>query len=82
MYNVMYMGAQRTQIYLTAEQRARIDAECVRTGVSLAEVIRIAVDEYLAARDDDEYREVLRRTFGAIPDMPYPDRSDWDRGYG
>lgn len=79
MYNVMYMGAQRTQIYLTEEQRARIDAECVRTGASLAEVIRAAIDEHLGRRSNEDYQRVLDETFGSIPDMPYPERSEWDR---
>jgi hypothetical protein len=82
MYNVMYMAAQRTQIYLTKEQRSLIDAECERTGASLAEVIRAAIDEHLGRRSNEEYQKVLDQTFGSIPGMPYPDRSEWNRGYG
>lgn len=82
MYKMMYMGSTRTQIYLTAEQRAQIDAECARTGASLAEVIRAAIDEHLGRRANEDYQRVLDETFGAIPDLSLPPRSEWDRGYG
>jgi hypothetical protein len=83
------MAATRTQIYLTQEQRDRIEELRSRDGRTLAEVIRTALDEYLAThgrqaeeRDLAERRRVLSETFGSIPDFPYPDRGDWDRGYG
>ena len=82
MYNVMYMGSTRTQIYLTAEQRSRIDAECARTGASLAQVIRAAIDAHLGRRSNEEYQRVLDETFGKYPDFEVPPRSEWDRGYG
>ncbi len=82
MYNVMYMGSTRTQIYLTEELRSKVDAECQRTGKSLAQVIRDALQEYLAARSTEDYQRVLDETFGSIPDMPYPDRSEWYRAHG
>jgi hypothetical protein len=83
------MSATRTQIYLTDEQRHQIEELRSRDGRTLAEVIRTALDEYLAihgpmaaARDLAERQRVLDETFGSIPDFPYPDRGDWDRGYG
>lgn len=82
LYNVLYMGSTRTQVYFTAEQRRKIDAVCEQTGVTMAEVVREAVDAYLQARDADAYREVLRATFGIYPDFEVPPRSEWDRGYG
>ncbi|MBC7459905.1 MAG: CopG family transcriptional regulator [Thermoleophilia bacterium] len=82
LYNVLYMGSTRTQIYLTAEQRAKIDAVCEKTGVSMAEVVRAALNEYLGAKTDEAYREILERTFGIYPDFEVPPRSEWDRGYG
>jgi hypothetical protein len=89
LYTALYMAATRTQVYLTQEQRDRIEELRSRDGRTLAEVIRTALDEYLAThgrqaeeRDLAERQRVLDETFGAFPDFPYPDRSDWDRGYG
>jgi hypothetical protein len=82
-------AATRTQVYLTEEQRRQIEELRSRDGRTLAEVIRTALDEYLAThgpkaaeRELAERQRVLDETFGSIPDFPYPDRSDWDRGYG
>ena len=68
--------AQRTQIYLTDEQRARIDALAAQRHVTMAEVVRRALDAYLAA--DDE----LEATFGAAPGIAasVPSRDEWERG--
>ncbi len=86
---MLYMAATRTQVYLTQEQRDQIEELRARDGRTLAEVIRSALDEYLEthgraaeAKERTERQRVLDETFGAIPDFPYPDRSDWDRGYG
>jgi metal-responsive CopG/Arc/MetJ family transcriptional regulator len=75
------MAATRTQIYLTAEQRRRLDELGQREGKSLAELIRQAVDEYLRYSHADVER-ALQETFGAIPDLEVPSRDEWDRGYG
>jgi len=82
-------GSTRTQVYLTQEQRDRIEALRAHDGRTLAEVIRTALDEYLAThgREAEELRRAERQrvfdeTFGIAPDFPYPDRGDWDRGYG
>jgi predicted phage gp36 major capsid-like protein len=81
--------ATRTQVYLTAEQRRQIEELRAADGRTLAEVIRTALDEYLATHGQAakekwraETQRVLDETFGIAPDFPYPDRSDWDRGYG
>jgi hypothetical protein len=82
-------SATRTQVYLTQEQRDRIEELRARDGRTLAEVIRTALDEYLATHGrvaEEAWRaqrqRVLDETFGIAPDFPHPDRSDWDRGYG
>jgi hypothetical protein len=75
------MASTRTQIYLTAEQRKRLDARVRRDGKTLAQVIRDAVDQYLEG-DRIDPEEALKATFGASPDLAVPDRQDWDRGYG
>lgn len=75
------MSATRTQIYLTQEQRRKLDARSRREDKTLAHLIREAVDRYLDNEAADP-NEVLAATFGAIPDFEAPPRSEWDRGYG
>ena len=73
------MSATRTQIYLTVEQRERID-QVVRTeGVTMAEVIRTALDRYLDQQPDEPVA-ALSATFGADPAIAVPSRDEWDRG--
>lgn len=73
------MSATRTQVYLTAEQRARIDRIARVEGVTMAEVIRRALQAYLGTVTPDA-TVALDRTFGAAPDLRVPDRAEWDRG--
>ena len=79
LYNALYMAARRTQIYLTAEQRRRIDERRRRDRQSLAEIVRAALDSYLAERPPD-INEVLDSTYGALPRLQVPSRDEWDRG--
>ncbi len=46
------MSATRTQVYLTEEQRTRIDRTAESEGVTMAEVIRRAIDQYLGDEAD------------------------------
>lgn len=71
------MSATRTQIYLTDEQRQRIDREARSRGVTMAEVIRRAVDRYLA--EDSDPGTALAATFGGDPTIAVPSREEWDR---
>jgi len=73
------MSATRTQIYLSAEQRQRIDALAESEGVTMAEIIRRAVDSFLA-EDAPDPAPALAATFGAAPDARVPSRDEWDRG--
>jgi hypothetical protein len=80
------MAATRTQVYLTEDQRREIEKLRARDGRTLAEVVRAALDEYLAthgpAAEEARRREtqrVLDETFGIAPDFPYPDRDELDR---
>ena len=68
----------RTQVYLTDEQRKRIDELAASEGVTMAEIIRRALDGYLEEQPDP--RAVLAATFGAAPEAVVPSRDDWDRG--
>lgn len=72
------MPATRTQVYLTQEQRRRIDEIAQAEGVTLAEVIRRALDTYLSAERNGAAD--LAATFGADPDARAPSRDGWDRG--
>ena len=79
LYTVLYMAARRTQIYLTAEQRKRLDERRRRERRTLAELVREAVDAYLAERPVDT-AAALNSTFGALPKLEVPSRDEWDRG--
>jgi hypothetical protein len=69
-------AALRTQIYLSREQRSSLDAIAAEEGSSLAELIRLAVDEYLESRGDDP-DAVLEATFGAAPEAEAAPRAEW-----
>jgi predicted transcriptional regulator len=66
-------------VYLTDEQRQRIDALAEAEGVTMAAIIRRALDVYLEDRSPDPER-ALAATFGAAPDATVPSRAEWDRG--
>lgn len=70
------MSATRTQIYLSEEQRRRIDALAEAEGVTLAEIVRRALDVYFADVSVDP-SEAIAATFGADVDARYPDRDEW-----
>jgi predicted DNA-binding protein len=72
------MSATRTQIYLTPEQRRRVDEVAGAEGVTMAEIIRRALDAYLDS--DAEPAEALAATYGADPTISVPSRDEWDRG--
>ena len=77
LYNALYMAARRTQIYLTAEQRKRLDERRRRERRTLAEIVRQAVDAYLTDRSVDP-ATALNSTFGALPNLEVPSRDEWD----
>lgn len=72
------MPSTRTQIYLTDDQRQRIDEMARSEGVTMAEVVRRALEKYLPAETDPA--EALQATFGADPQAKAPDRDEWNRG--
>lgn len=81
MYTALYMPSTRTQIYLTDDQRRRLDARGRRAGSSMAHMIREAVDAYLAD-DRPDTQAALDETFGTLPDLELPSRDEWDRDPG
>jgi len=82
LYTALYMAATRTQIYLTPEQRERLDAIRGRDGRSLAAVVRDAVDQYVGSSSAESVQEALDATYGTMSDVEVPSRDEWDRGYG
>jgi predicted DNA-binding protein len=76
---LMYMAATRTQIYLTAEQRRRLDRVVRRRGVPMAQVVREAVERYLASSEPD-LEDALAASFGSMKDLEVPSRDEWDAG--
>jgi hypothetical protein len=73
------MSSTRTQVYLTEEQRAGIDQVAAAESVTMAEVIRRALDNYLATQAPDP-NPALAATFGVAPDLEVPNRDEWTRG--
>lgn len=78
LYTVLYMPSTRTQIYLTVDQRRRLDLRGRRTGAPMARMIREAVDVYLA-EDRPDVQAALDESFGSLPDLEIPSREEWDR---
>ena len=72
------MSATRTQIYLTEEQRTKVDQLADSEGVPMAVIIRRALDEYLS--DDADATTALAATFGAAQSATAPSRDEWQRG--
>lgn len=74
LYVVLYMGATRTQIYLTERQRKALDARRRRERKTLAAVVRDAIDAYLGAPATADSQRILDESFGSIPDFNIPPR--------
>ncbi len=72
------MPAIRMQVRLTEEEWNRIDRVAEAEGVTMAEVIRRALDEYLV--DEADPTTALASTFGADPAAEVPTRDGWGRG--
>lgn len=76
------MSAIRTQVYLTATQRAGLDQRAEAQRTTLAHVIRDAIDQYLVEDLGEAEREqVLNETFGSRPGFgaSVPSRDEWAR---
>lgn len=65
-------------MYLTEAQRERIDRLARARGVTMAAVIRTALDEYL--EDEADPSAALAATFGTLPTIEPPSREEWERG--
>jgi len=77
------MGATRTQISLTAEQRRKLGARGKREHKTLAQVVRDAVDAYVRAEPPPpqprkDFQKFLDETFGSMPNLEVPSRDEWE----
>jgi predicted DNA-binding protein len=79
MYTVLYMASTRTQIYLTDDQRRRLDARGKKAGAPMAQLIREAVESYLVD-DKVDMEAALDETFASLPELELPSRDEWNRG--
>ncbi|MEO8625073.1 MAG: ribbon-helix-helix domain-containing protein [Candidatus Limnocylindrales bacterium] len=73
------MPSTRTQIYLTDEQRRRLDARGKKAGAPMARLIREAVEAYLVD-DKVDIEAALDETFGTLPELELPSRDEWNSG--
>jgi hypothetical protein len=59
---------ERTQIYIRSDQREALKAIANRTGQSLSELIRAAINAYIADYGAEDRQEIMRRTAGMWAD--------------
>lgn len=59
---------ERTQVYLTEEQKQALKRRSERSGTSIAELIRQAIDKQLRTPDPDMIRDRVEKTYGSWSD--------------
>ena len=75
----------RTQIYLTEEERDGLNTIAKSTGQKQSELIRVALDQFLALTHGSRRADILQEAAGMwrqrndLPDFKTARRS-WDRG--
>jgi len=73
---------RRTQVYLTDEQIDALQRTAARRRLSMAELIRQALDTFLKREAAGDPDQLLESTLGALPDLEVPSRGEWDRALG
>lgn len=58
----------RTQIYLTEEQKRRLEQMAAVTGKRQSDLIRQALDDYLARQRPGDWKEAVRACYGMWAD--------------
>lgn len=66
----------RTQILLEDEQYTRLKSESVRTGKSIGELVRTAIDKEYGEFSGEDYRQRLRQAFRDAAGTARPDDFD------
>ena len=66
----------RTQILLEDEQYERLKRESARTGKSIGELVRTAVDKHYRSLSDEDYRRRLREALRESAGSAHPDDFD------
>jgi hypothetical protein len=66
----------RTQILLEDEQYELLRKESARTGKSIGELVRTAVDKHYRNLSDDDYRRRLRKALRESAGSAHPDDFD------
>ncbi len=61
-----HIGMMRTQVQLTEEQARRLRALAREEGVSLAEMVRRAVEGYLQEKENGGFAERAERALAAV----------------
>jgi predicted DNA-binding protein len=67
----------RTQVYLTGKQKQELERLAASTGRRQSDMIREAIDGYLAQHEPKDWREALESVCGM-----WADRDDLDQLYG
>lgn len=73
---------RRTQIYLTDDQVRALKRTAERRDVSMAGLIRQALDRFLRREAAGDPDELLDATLGALPSLEVPARAEWDSRVG
>ena len=71
--------SHRVQVTLTDEQYARLQDEAPRTGLSLASLVRRAIDKSYGDSTTGDLTEALRESFGAWKDRDFDGAEYVDR---
>ncbi len=79
LYTALYMSSTRTQVYLTAEQRRKLDSRRTRERKTLAAVVRDAIDAYVGKDTLADLRKTLDETFGVDRRFRVPSRDEWGK---
>jgi predicted DNA-binding protein len=75
----------RTQIYLTDEQKLQLERLAAANGKKQSEMIREAIDRYLAEREPKDWKEALEAVRGMwagrddLDDFVRDLRAEWER---
>ncbi len=75
----LYTPSTRTQVYLTREQRRKLESRRTRERETLAAVVRDAIDAYVGRDAPADLRKTLDETFGIDPRFRVPSRDEWKK---